>query len=229
MTGDLVVITGASRGIGRATALAFARRGLPLALVGRPSAMQDETAALAGDLGVEAHVYPCELTDAHALTRAAEALVAQQGAPRVVVNNAGELVRGPRVHETPLEDWDRVLAVNLRAPFVLCRALLPAMLARGRGRFVHVASISATLGSPGAASYAASKWGLVGLSKSLAEELRDSGLQSVAILPGSTDTDMLARTPFEARMSAHDVAQLLVFYGLDAPDAVQGSAVEMFG
>lgn len=226
---DLAVITGASRGIGRETALAFAKRGLRIALIGRPSDGQSATLHACRNAGVDAHEYPCSLTDAAAITEAARSLVAAQGAPTVVVNNAGDLVRGPLVHETSIEDWDRVLDVNLRAPFVLCRALLPSMLAMGRGRFVHVASISATMGSPGAASYAASKWGLVGLSKSLADELRGTGLQSMAILPGSVDTDMLAKTPFEPKMTADDVARMIVFHGLDAPDAIQGSAVEMFG
>lgn len=226
---DLVVITGASRGIGRAAARAFAKRHCRLALLGRSSSGLEEATAECRELGVEARHYAFEFTDADALSRAANELVQRQGTPRVVLNNAGDLVRGPRVHETAVDDWDRVLSVNLRAPFLLCRALLPPMLAAGRGRFVHVSSISGTLGSPGAASYSASKWGLIGFSKSLAEELRDTGLQSVALLPGSTDTDMLAQTPFPARMSAEDVAKTLVFLGLDAPDAVQGSAVEMFG
>ena len=103
------------------------------------------------------------------------------------------------------------------------------MRAAGRGRLVHVASISATLGSPGAASYAASKWGLVGLSKSLAEELRGTGLCSVAILPGSVDTDMLVGSGFAPQMSAADVASMIVHAALDAPDAINGSAIEMFG
>jgi len=226
---ELVVITGASRGIGRATARAFAARGLRLALLGRPSARQEETVAECRSLGVEAYEYAFDLTSADALAQAARDLLAKQGTPRVVIHNAGDLVRGPLVHETPVDDWDRVLSVNLRAPFLLSRALLPSMLAAGRGRIVHVSSISATLGSPGAASYSASKWGLIGLSKSLADELRGTGLQSLAILPGSTDTDMLAQTPFPAKMSPEHVARLLVFYALDAPDAIQGSAVEMFG
>ncbi|MBM4360883.1 MAG: SDR family oxidoreductase [Deltaproteobacteria bacterium] len=226
---ELVVLTGASRGIGRATARAFAKRGCRLALLGRASPRLDEAVEECRAIGVEAHRYAFELTDAAALAQAVSSLLEAQGPPRVVVNNAGDLVRGPRVHETRIEDWDRVLAVNLRAPFLLCRALLPAMLEAGRGRLVHVSSISGTLGSPGAAPYSASKWGLIGLSKSLAEELKDTGLQSVALLPGSTDTDMLAQTPFPPRMSADDVARMLVFLGLDAPDAVQGSAVEMFG
>jgi len=98
-----------------------------------------------------------------------------------------------------------------------------------RGRFVHVASISATLGCPGIASYAASKWGLVGFAKSLAEELRGTKLASIALLPGSVDTEMLVGSGFEPQMTADDVAAMLVHLGLDAPDALTGSAVEMFG
>jgi 3-oxoacyl-[acyl-carrier protein] reductase len=151
------------------------------------------------------------------------------GVPAVVVNNAGIVRRGARIHEVLPEHWDEVIAVNLRGPFLITRAFLPAMLAEGRGRFIQVASISATLGSPGAASYAASKWGLVGLSKSLSEELRGTGLESIAILPGSVDTDMLAGSGFTPRMSAEDVAGMIVYAGLDAPAAVTGSAIEMFG
>src|SRR5262249_52150499 len=161
--------------------------------------------------------------------QAAREVLAGLGVPRVVVNNAGIVRRGVLVHETRLEDWDRVIAVNLRGPFLVSRAFLPLMLAARRGRFVNVASISSTLGSPGAASYAASKWGVVGFSKSLAEELRGTGLQSVAVLPGSVDTDMLVGSGFAPQMSADDVAGMIVHLGLDAPDAITGSAVEMFG
>jgi len=161
--------------------------------------------------------------------RAASDVLSSLGVPRAIVNNAGVVRRGPLVHETTPEDWDHVLAVNLRGPFLVSRAFLPSMLAAGRGRFVHVASISATLGSPGAASYAASKWGLVGFAKSLAEELRGTGLQSIAILPGSVDTDMLAGSGFAPQMSADDVAGMIVHAALDAPSAINGSAIEMFG
>ena len=122
-----------------------------------------------------------------------------------------------------------MIAVNLRGPFLIARAFVPSMRARKKGRLVHVASISSTIGSPGSASYAASKWGLVGLAKSLAEELRDSGVVSVAVLPGSVDTDMLVGSGFEPKMTADDVAQMIAYLGFDAPPSVQGSAIEMFG
>ena len=225
----LALVTGPSRGIGRAVALAFARRGYSLALLGRPSAKLDAVNEACRELGVDAKIYACDLGDADAIARAAAALVLAQGTPRAVINNAAILVRGPLVHEHGVEEWDATMAVNLRGPFVLCRALLPAMLAAGRGRFVNIASISGTIGSPNASAYGASKWGLIGFSKSLAEELEGTGLQSLAILPGSVATDMLGQTPFEPEMTAEEVADVVLYYALDAPNAVQGAAVEMFG
>jgi 3-oxoacyl-[acyl-carrier protein] reductase len=227
--GDLAVITGASRGIGRAAALAFARRQVSVALLGNPGERLEQAAAEVRALGVTARAFACDVTSAAGVERAAGEVLAGLGVPRAVVNNAGIVRRGKLVHETDPEGWDQVIAVNLRGPFLVSRAFLPPMLAAGHGRFVHVASISATLGCPGYASYAASKWGLVGLSKSLAEELRGTGLQSVAILPGSVDTDMLVGSGFTPQMSPDDVAGMIVHAALDAPDALTGSAVEMFG
>ena len=171
----------------------------------------------------------CDVASEGEVARASTEILAALGPPRVVVNNAGIVRRGALVHETRPDDWDEVVAVNLRGPFLISRAFLPAMLAARRGRFVHVASISATIGSPGAASYSASKWGLVGFSKSLAEELRGTGLASMAILPGSVDTEMLVGSGFAPQMTADDVAAMIVHAGLDAPEALTGSAIEMFG
>jgi 3-oxoacyl-[acyl-carrier protein] reductase len=97
------------------------------------------------------------------------------------------------------------------------------------GRFVFVGSISSTIGCAGVASYAASKWGLLGFAKSLAEELRGTDLAALSVLPGSVDTDMLVGSGFEAKMSAHDVANTITYAALDAPAAMNGSSIEIFG
>jgi 3-oxoacyl-[acyl-carrier protein] reductase len=226
---EIAVVTGASRGIGRATSLALAERGLTVALVGRSSRALEDALAAVRAIAPASRSFACDVSLPAEVDRAARDVLRDLGTPRLVVNNAGIVRRGARVHETDPATWDEVLGVNLRGPYLVARAFLPAMLARGSGRFVQVASISATLGSPGAASYAASKWGLVGLTKSLAEELRDTGLQAIAVLPGSVDTEMLVGSGFPSRMTAADVAKTIAFAGLDAPDAVNGSAIEMFG
>lgn len=223
------LITGAGRGVGRAVALALAQRGVDLALLGRPSPQHAEAVELLQQVsGKKPFEVFADFQDGAALEVAAQRVMLELGAPRIVVHNAGVVLRA-RIEETSIAAWDEQLDVNLRAPFVLTRALLPSMRAAKAGRFVFIGSISGTLGSPGAAAYAASKWGLTGFVKSLAEELSDSGLMACAVLPGSIDTDMLKGAPFAPRMSAADVAKSVEFLALDAPLAHNGAVVEMFG
>jgi NAD(P)-dependent dehydrogenase (short-subunit alcohol dehydrogenase family) len=146
----------------------------------------------------------------------------------VLVNGAGVLVRG-RVEATSAADFRRVLDVNLAGAFLCARAAVPGMRARRRGRIVNVASISATLGTAEASAYNASKWGLVGLTKCLAEELRGDGVQALAVSPGSVDTAMLAQTPWQPDMTPDDVAKVVVWCCGEAPDAMTGANVEVYG
>lgn len=216
----IAVVTGASRGIGRATAEAFAARGAIVALLGRHC--ESVAAAIAG------RAYECDVANSVSVAAASAAALADLGAPDVVVNNAGVVERAA-VDTMTDEQWDHVLGVNLRGPFLVTRAFLPSMRARGTGRIIHVASISSTLGTARQSAYCASKWGVVGFMKSLAEELRGTGLQTMAILPGSVDTAMLVGSGFSPQMTAADVALEIVHLALDAPAALHGSAVEMFG
>jgi 3-oxoacyl-[acyl-carrier protein] reductase len=225
----LAVVTGAGSGIGRATALALAKRGLDVALVGRSEAGLRETELLMAPSGRKALVLRADVSSSDDVNAATVELLRALGTPQVVVNNAGIAGRKACVETLTDDDWDRVLGANLRSVFLVTRALLPSMREAGAGRFVTVASISATLGSPGLAPYAASKWGAVGFTKSLAEELRGSGLQALAVLPGTVDTPMARVGGFAPQMSPDDVAGLVVYAALDAPAAMNGSAIECFG
>lgn len=224
----LVVLTGSSRGIGRATAIALGKRGARLALLGRESSTQRTTLHLLDGLSIEYRFYQVDLQVPDQILAATQRLLETQGVPHAVVNNAAVIERQPIV-STSTADWDRQLAVNLRAPFLLVRALLPSMLNNKTGRFVQVASIAATVGTARASAYCASKWGLVGFTKSLAAELTDTGLSAVAILPGSVDTEMLDGSGFIPRMTADEVAQTITHFALSAPIAHNGASIEMFG
>lgn len=224
----IAVVTGAGRGIGRAIAIELARRGLDVALLARTKSELAETAALVEKSGRRALAVTCDVARADDVGRAAERIAKDLGAPSVAIANAG-VVRRALVTEMSEADWDDVVDVNLKGVFLAARAFVPAMRAAGTGRFVALGSISSTLGTSRQSAYCAAKWGVVGFVKSLAEELRGTGVQAMTVLPGSVDTAMLSGSGFVPQMSPSDVAKVVAFAALDAPDAMNGSAIEMFG
>lgn len=205
------LVTGASRGIGLAVAQALIADGLHVTVCASKSAPEVPRAALAKQ---------CDVSDEQQV----RALFAEAGRCDCVVLNAGVLERGP-IEEFTAAQWDHVLGVNLRGAFLCAREAFRT----GATRIVAVGSISGTLGTPRAAAYNASKWGLTGLIKSLAEEGRERGIFCAAVLPGSVQTQMLEQTAFSARMRPEDVARVVKFLCTDAPFAMTGSAVEVFG
>jgi len=210
-------VTGASRGIGLACAEDLAAQGSRLALCASRS-----VPAARADLSRR-----CDVSDGEQVRRFFAEVETTLGPPDVVVLNAGVLERGP-IEEFTDEQYDRVFGVNLRGAFLCARAAWKG-LARTRGRLLAMGSISGTLGTAEAAAYNASKWGLTGLVKSLAEEGRDAGIFCAVVLPGSVDTDMLKKTPFDPQMTPADVARVVRFLAGEAPFAMTGSAVEVFG
>ena len=224
LDGRTAIVTGGGRGIGAAVARELTRRGARVTVFARTAAELDEVVgsggaalAVAGDVAAEADVVRLRAAHERVL-----------GPCDVLVNAAGILVRG-RVELLDPSSWRRVLDVNLTGAFLLARAVLPGMRSRGRGRILAVASISAHVGTPEGSAYNASKWGLVGFAKSLAEEVRGSGIQVMTVSPGGVDTRMLAQTPFPPAMEADDVARVVGWCAAEAPDAMNGSDVEVFG
>jgi 3-oxoacyl-[acyl-carrier protein] reductase len=220
LSGKVCAVTGASRGIGRAIAEELHAHGAKLSLC----ALRSVPEAPAGADALSAR---CDVADANEVARWFGETERRFGGVDVLVLNAGVLERGA-VAELSEAQWDRVLDTNLKGAFLCARAAWPA-LARRKGRIVAVGSISGTLGTAQAAAYNASKWGLTGLVKSLAEEGRAQGVFCATVLPSAVETDMVRQTPFSPQMQPQDVARVVRFLCAEAPFAMTGSAVEVFG
>jgi 3-oxoacyl-[acyl-carrier protein] reductase len=215
LAGKVAVVTGASRGIGRAIAALLAEAGARVA-------------------GCARHAAPgllvCDVARPEDVARFAGEVTATLGVPDVVVNNAGIAARA-RLDDMSIEAWDAVLGANLRGTFLVTRAFLPAMRARRSGRIVQIASISGRQGTAGLTAYCAAKHGVVGLTRALAEEVREDGIAVNAVCPGSVDTEMLRVGMPNAKpdMSPEDVAGVALYLAAYAPSALTGSCVDVFG
>lgn len=194
--GSVVVITGAGRGVGRATAIEFGRLGAKVALVARTEPELEGTAEEVRASGGEALVGPADVTDEAQVASMAERVLGEFGRVDVLVNNAGIARRGT-VETMSLEDWNRVLAVNLTGPFLCSRAFIPSMVNRRQGHIINISSGAGKHGYHSLAAYSASKFGLVGLSESMAAELGDAGIKVATIFPGTVDTAFSGRRPGE--------------------------------
>jgi NAD(P)-dependent dehydrogenase (short-subunit alcohol dehydrogenase family) len=191
LDGNVALVTGASRGIGRAIAVELGALGARVVVNFRDQAAKaEETARLVGEAGGAGEPAQADVGRPAEARRLVEELLQRHGRLDVLVNNAA-IQRAALLHKMSDADWQEVIDVNLSSVFHLCRAALPAMLAQKRGSIVNVASASAFLAQRGAASYVASKHGLIGLTKALALETAPKGIRVNCVAPGLTDTDLV--------------------------------------
>ena len=182
------LVTGATGGIGAAITRAFHEAGATVAISGRQS---EKLESLAKELGERVYVLPCDLADRAAVAKLIDQAIAKMGGLSILVNNAG-LTRDNLFMVMKDEQWDDVIAVNLTSTFMLCRAAARAML-RSKpnfGRIINIASVSGVFGNPGQGNYAASKAGIIGMTKSLAREVAPRGITANCIAPGFIQTAM---------------------------------------
>ncbi|HTW83640.1 MAG TPA: 3-oxoacyl-ACP reductase FabG [Candidatus Sulfotelmatobacter sp.] len=242
MTGKIAVVTGASRGIGRAIAVDLARAGADLALIGRDPGALAETQAACREArpGAAADVFTCDVADQAAVDAAIAAVLGRHGRIDVAVANAGQSIDG-LILRFKAADLDRLLDVNLKSAFYLCAAVAKPMMKQRGGSIVLVSSIVGLAGNAGQSAYAATKAGLLGLAKSLAKELGSRGIRVNAVAPGLIETAMTAEMPGAAREhylrsialgragAPEDVAPVVTFLASDSARYVSGQTVVVDG
>jgi 3-hydroxybutyrate dehydrogenase len=189
LTGRGAVITGGGRGIGRAVARALADAGARVVVCARSTNDIEGVASELRDAGHDAHAVSCDVADPESIRAMAEAALERLGTVDILVNNAGIALSNP-VKRLPLEEWNRILAVNATGTFLCTQAFLPGMQERGWGRIVNVASVAGLRGARYIAAYTASKHAQVGFTRALAHEVAEQGITVNAICPGYVDTPM---------------------------------------
>lgn len=240
LTGRVAVVTGAARGIGAATACALARHGAQVALVDCDAAGLSQTAQSIGVDGGEALPFTTDITDSFQIERLLDRIVEEWGRLDVLVNNAG-IARDATLEDVTDEDWAETLDVNLRGTMVCTRAAVPHMLARGQGRILSAASVAARAGNYGQTAYAASKGGVIAMTRAWARELGPKGITANAVAPGFIDTEMvksvppkvisgiLARLPAGRLGRADDVAAVYLFLASDLASFINGAVIGVDG
>ncbi|MBX9927468.1 MAG: 3-oxoacyl-[acyl-carrier-protein] reductase [Gemmatimonadaceae bacterium] len=237
LSGKVALVTGSTRGIGHAIATTLAGAGARVAIVGRDAAKAAEVAAA---LGPSHAGFGCDVGDPAAVTALVAAVEAQMGGVDILVNNAG-LTRDNLLLRMKDDDWDAVLNANLRGAFVAIRAASRGMMKKRWGRIINIASVVGLMGNKGQANYAASKAGLIGLTKSVAKELASRNILANVVAPGFIQTDMTAAMtpeaqtaitsaiPLERLGTPQDIANAVCFLASDQAGYMTGQVLVVDG
>jgi len=194
--GRVAIVTGASRGIGRAIALALGREGAKVTVnyLKSEDKAKEVVRIIKEEYGSDAIAIKADVAKWDEVQKMVEETVKRWGTVDILVNNAGIFASHP-ILELPVEEWDRVIAVNLSGPFYCAKAVAKYMIEKGEGRIINISSIGGIFGFPNEPHYSASKAGLIGLTKALARELTPRGILVAAIAPGNTETEMVLNAP----------------------------------
>jgi 3-oxoacyl-[acyl-carrier protein] reductase len=237
LTGRTALVTGSTRGIGRAIAESLAGAGARVGVVGRDRSRADQAAA---DISPTARGFACDVSDPAAVTALIESAERELGAVDILVNNAG-LTRDNLVLRLKDDDWDAVLDANLRGAFVAIRAAARGMMKRRWGRIINIASVVGIVGNKGQSNYAASKAGLIGLTKSVAKEFASRNILANVVAPGFVETDMTAamtddakktlftQIPLERLGRPEDIASIVTFLSSDHASYITGQVFVVDG
>jgi 3-oxoacyl-[acyl-carrier protein] reductase len=231
--GQVAIVTGAGRGIGRATAMALARRGVVAVLVARTQSEIELVAGEVEEAGSTALPVVADIGREDDVAGMVDQTLQTYGRVDILVNNAGTAVPDRPVVDTSLADWERIIRVNLTGPFLCARAVLPIMMRQRSGKIVNVASIGGRVGFAGIAAYGAAKAGLLHFTTSLAAEVKRFGIDVNAVCPSGTDTRMLHETGrAKGRTNLirpEEIANVIVFLVSPESSAVTGTAIEAYG
>ena len=242
LAGKTALITGASKGLGKAIALALAEAGARVVLASRNLELLNETADAARKLGAEAAVFQTDVRDEAQVLRLEKAVTGQFGKLQILVNNAGVNIRKP-VTDFTLAEWRQVMETNVDSAFLMCRSFVPHMLGQGYGRILNLTSIASHIGLPGRTAYAASKSALRGFTRALALELAPEKITVTGISPGPVATEMniplienpelnaqfISRIPLGRWGKVEEVGQLAVYLCSEAAGFITGTDILMDG
>jgi len=209
----IALVTGAGRGIGKAIAIALAQAGCRVILTARTVAQLADVQQEIRDLGSDADAIQADLTRDEDINHLVELCQEISRSVDILVNNAGWGKRAPVVR-AQIDDWDQTFRLNLRAPMILAKSFLPGMIEKGKGAVINIGSVSGKTGEADGAAYAASKFGLIGFTQSLYEEVREYGIKVSVILPGFVDTPMIPPVKHLDRakmIRSEDVADAVMF------------------